>query len=172
MKHSVVILVFVFVAIAGCTKDEDVRTSGTDTIDNLRYQSTTWFTYGFLFSTAKLVSTEATPKPDITVDTASVPRPNAYLQGSVNSSFFKYGSYNDEASAMAAFNDLKQVDATQWEDWANPIMKNDIWIFRSTDEKYTKIRIVDLKQQKLQGVPVTEVTFQWVHQPDGSLMFP
>ena len=172
MKHSAGIILIVILALAGCKKENDARTSGTDTIDNLRYLSTTWYTYGFSFSTAKLVSTEATPKPDITIDTAFAQRPNAYLQGSINSSFYKYGAYNDEASAIAAFDALKQVNVTAWEDWANPVSVNDIWIFKSTGEKYTKIRIVNLKQEKIQGVTVTEVTFQWVHQPDGSLTFP
>lgn len=172
MKQSLLIISLILI-FAGCKKDEDYRTTGTDTIDNLRYMSTTFFTYGFLFSTGKLVSTEATPKPDIVVDTMRTSvRPNIYIQGSVNSGFFKYGEYPDEATAIATFDALNTFTAGNWEDWANPVIPNQIWIYRSNDRKYTKFRIVSTEQRSEQGVPVTEVTFQWTHQPDGSQIFP
>lgn len=171
MKQLTYITLALVIILAGCKEDEKFRTSGTDTIDNVRYKSTTWFTYGFSFSTGKLVSTE-TSQPDITVDTSLTERPNVLLSGRAGTSFHKFGDYPDEASAKAAFEGLKTVTATTWEDWANPVLPHQVWIFRSSLEKYTKIRIVNIVQRKEQGIPLTELTFQWVHQPDGSLIFP
>ena len=172
MKQLIYTVLASLLLITACKKDEKVRTSGTDTIDNIRHKSSTFYVYGFSFSTADKISSEATPKPDIIVDTNNTPRPNIYLQGSINSSFYKYGTYPDESSAIAAFDALKSFNAASWEDWANPVRVNEIWIFRSNDEKYTKIRIVNTAQRNEQGIPVAEITFQWVHQPDGSLIFP
>lgn len=172
MKQLGYSLLFIIVILSGCKKDVRVRTTGTDTIDNVRHLTTTWFTYGFSFSTGKLISTETTPKPDITVDTLTTARPNVYLQGSINTFFAKIGDYPDENSAKAAFDGLKSVSVTNWQDWANPILPNQVWVFKSGSDLYTKFRIITIIQRRDQGIPVTEITFQWVHQPDGSLTFP
>jgi hypothetical protein len=172
MKQLSYTILLIIVILAGCKKDVQVRTTGTDTIDNVRHMSTTWFTYGFSFSTGKLVSTETTPKPDITVDTLTAARPNVYLQGSINTFFSKIGDYPDENSARAAFDGLKTINVTNWVDWANPILPNQVWVFKSGSDLYTKFRIITIVQRRDQGIPVTEITFQWVHQPDASLIFP
>lgn len=173
MKKSVIIITAALFILVSCTKEEPVRTSGTDKIDNIRYRSTTFYIFGFTFSSGQLVSTETTPGPDITVDTVSSPPYRAIFQtSSLRPSFNRAGDFPDAGTAKAAFDNLKTVTATTWQDLADPVLPNQIWIFRSGSEKYTKIRIVSIERSTNDGVPVVEVTFEWVHQPDGSLTFP
>jgi hypothetical protein len=65
MKKSVYLIAAGLLIHASCTKEEPSRRTGTDSIDNIRYMSTTYFLYGFTFSSGQLVSTEAAPGPDI-----------------------------------------------------------------------------------------------------------
>ena len=173
MKRIVFISV-VFLILTGCTKKEPTRTSGIDTIDNITYVSSTYYNYGFSFSGAKLISTETTPKPDITlfVNNESV-TPRLTLQSdNLNPSFYKVGDFADVTAAQSAFDNLKTVAVTQWQEMADPVNDNQVWIYRSGAETYTKIRIVSTVNEKRTGIDYGECTFQWVYQPDGSLTFP
>ena len=175
MKRLFFTLISTIILLVACKKEVTVRPYGTDTIDNIVHQNVTWFYYGFSFSQAKLVSTESTPGPDIVlylnkddVSSRVTLQANNFLP-----SFFKIGEYANEDEAKKAFDNLKTVPAPQqWLAMADPIAPNQVWIYRSNDEKYTKLRIVDIKSKELQGVPYEECTFQWVHQPDGSVNFP
>lgn len=160
--------------LAGCTKKEATRTSGTDTIDNITYFSTTYFNYGFSFSGAKLVSTNINPGPDITiyvnVDNVT---PRLTLQSNnLKPSFYKVGEFADVATAQSAFDNLKSVSVTQWYDMADSVNANEIWIYKSGTDDYTKFRIISTVNETRQSVAYGECTFQWVYQPDGSLTFP
>lgn len=174
MKRIVFILLAIFSILTGCTKKEPTRTSGIDTIDNITYFSTTYYIYGFSFSGAKLVSTNLNPGPDISifvnVDNIT---PRLTLQtNNLKPSFFKVNDFPDEATAKTAFDNLKTVSSTQWQDMADPINANQVWIYRSGTDKYTKFRIVSTINETRQSIPYGECTFQWVFQPDGSLTFP
>ena len=176
MKIQVFILLAIFSILTGCTKKEPTRSSGIDTIDNITYFSstTTYYNYGFLFSGAKLVATTITPGPDITifvnVDNVT---PTLTLQtNNQNPSFFKVGDYADATTAQAAFDGLKTVSATQWQYMADPLNDNQVWIYKSGNNNYAKIRIVSTINETRQSVPYGECTFQWVYQPDGSSTFP
>jgi hypothetical protein len=168
------LFLLLFQGLISCTKVEDTRTSGTDTIDNTTYQSTTYYVYGFSFSQAKQVSTMKNPGPDITiyVNQDNTPFRLTLQSNNLNPSFFRIGDYADEAAAKTAFDNLKTVPAAQWTDMADPIAPNQVWIYRSGDEKYAKIRIVSTKNEVRQLIPYGECTFQWVFQPDGSTTFP
>ena len=89
-----------------------------------------------------------------------------------NPSFFKIGDYPDETTAQAAFDNLKTVSVTQWQDMADPINTNQVWVYKSGTNNYAKIRIVSTINETRQSVPYGECTFQWVYQPDGSSTFP
>ena len=173
MKRTIFILP-VFLLLFACTKDEPARTSGTDTIDNIIYYSTQYFSYGFSFSEGKQVSQILIPTSDITL---VVNKDNAtprltFQSNNFKPSFFKVGDYPDEASAKAAFDNLKTVSVTVWTDMADPVNTNQVWIYRSGTDTYTKIRIVSTVNEKREGIDYGECTFQWVYQPDGSLTFP
>ena len=161
--------------LQGCTKKEPTRTSGTDTIDNITYFSTTYYNYGFSFSGAKLVSTNLNPGPDITIYVAQDNSGTARLTlqtNNLNPSFFKVGDFADATTAQAAFDNLKTVSVSQWTDMADPIAANQVWIYRSGKGTYTKFRIVSTVNETRQSIPYGECTFQWVYQPDGTTTFP
>ena len=174
MKRILFILLAILSVLSGCTKKEPTRTSGIDTIDNITYFSTTYYQYGFSFSSASLVSTNLNPGPDITIyvniDNAT---PRLTLQSNnLKPSFYKVGDFPDVSSAQSAFDNLKTVSVSQWQDMADPINANQVWIYKSGTEHYSKIRIVSTVNETRQGVAYGECSFQWVYQPDGSLTFP
>lgn len=174
MKRIVFILLAIFSILQGCTKKEPTHTSGIDTIDNITYFSTTYFVYGFSFSKAKLVPTYPSPGPEITlyvnIDNLT---PRLTLQAeNLKPSFYKVGDFPDETAAKSAFDNLKTVSVSQWQDMADPLNANQVWIFRSGTDNYTKFRIISTVNEPRQGVAYGECTFQWVYQSDGSLTFP
>lgn len=182
MKQLLKILLLLVVVLAGCKKEEDVPTSGTQTIDNTTHMSSTYYIYGFTFSTGQTVPTTSTPGPDIAVY-VNTDNPNAaprlYLAANnLRPSFSKAGDYPDQSAAKTAFDNLKSITATQWTDLADPILPNQVWIYRSGQDTYSKFRIISTVVDKRNNpeldrlVDFGEITFEWVHQPDGSLMFP
>ena len=101
---------------------------------------------------------------------------NLILQANnLNNSFYKAGEFADATSAQQAFKNLTSLPVPQsadWTEWAYSIKPNQVWIYRSGTEHYSKFRIISTKSQT--GVPrdFAECTFEWVYQPDGSLTFP
>jgi hypothetical protein len=174
MKKTLFIFLAILLILPACTKKESTRTSGTDTIDNITYYSTTYYYYGFSFSRAKLVSTESVPGPDITiyVNIVNTDTTLTLQANNLNPSFYLVGEYADEASAITAFDNLKTFSVTTWQDMAEPVKPNQVWIYRSGSESYTKFRIVSTVNEKKDNTAYGECTFQWVHQPDGTATFP
>jgi hypothetical protein len=175
MNRIVFVSVVIFSIFTGCTKKEPTRTSGIDTIDNITYFSTTYYNYAFSFLGAKLVSTDITHGWDISIFVTSdnSGTPKLTLQANnLKPSFFKVGDFQDEAVAKTAFDNLKTVSVTQWLDMADPIVANQVWIYRSGTDIYTKFRIISTVNETRQSVAYGECTFQWVIQPDGSSTFP
>ena len=175
MKKMVFIFLSLFSILTGCTKKEPTRTSGIDTIDNTTHFATTYFQYGFSFAGANLVATYPGPGPDITLvvnfNDAGTPRLTLQSENML-ASFYKAGEFADETAAKSAFDNLKTVSISQWLDTADPVMPNQVWIYRSGTEHYTKFRIISSINETRQTVPYGEITFQWVYQPDGSSTFP
>jgi hypothetical protein len=174
MKKISYILLVILAVISGCTKTEPTRTSGIDTIDNITYQSTTYYVYGFLFSQAKLVATTTTPGPDIIiyVNQDSPPARLTLQANNLKPSFFKVGDFADEGAAKSAFDNLKTVSVSQWEDMADPIEVNQVWLYRTGNDCYAKIRIISTVNETRQGIAYGECSFQWVYQSDGTSTFP
>jgi hypothetical protein len=175
MKKIVIVLAVLVLILFSCTKKAATRTSGIDTIDNITYFSTTYYNYAFSFTTAQLVSTNVNHGWDISlfvnIENANAPRVTLQADN-LNPSFYKVGDYADEASAITAFDNLKTVSVTQWQDMADPVNPNQVWIYRSGSEYYTKIRIVSTVNEPRSGIAYGECKFQWVYQPDGSSTFP
>jgi len=174
MKKIIYFLILFLTSLSACTKVENTPTSGTSTIDNIIYQSTTYYVYGFSFSKANLVSTIENPGPDILlyVNSTSVPARLTLQADNLKPSFYKVGDYADAAAAISVFNNLKTVSVSQWSDMADPVNANQVWIYRTGSERYAKIRIISTLNEIRQTLPYGECTFQWVYQPDGSLTFP
>jgi len=173
MKSTSFIFLALFSFLAACTKVEPTPTSGTNTIDNTTYQTTTYFVYGFSFSKAKLVATYPDPGPDITVyvNIDNLPYRLTLQSNTPKPSFYKVGDYADEDAAKSAFNNLKTVTVSLWQDMADPITANQVWIYRSGADKYAKIRIISTINELRQLINYGECSFQWVYQPDGTLTF-
>ena len=161
--------------LLSCKKDDIQINSGTVKINNDGYfnpEFETYFVYGFLFSEAKLVSTLDTPPPDITIDNDGT-LANLILQtNNYKNSFYKIGEFADAVSAGQAFNNLISPIASQWVVWADSIKPNQIWLYRSGTEHYSKIRIVNTVSMDSIPRDYAECIFDWVYQPDGSLTFP
>jgi hypothetical protein len=174
MKQYLIILLIFLLSLSSCEEEVKVRSSGTDTIDNITYQSTTYYVYGFSFSQGKLVSTIGQPGPDIVVfvNKDNTPFRLTLQANNLKPSFYKVGDYPDESSAKAAFDNLKTFTATQWADMADPIAANQIWIYRSNADTYSKFRIISTVNEIRQTIAYGECTFQWVYQPDGTTTFP
>ena len=174
MKRSFFILLIILSILSGCRKDNSPRTSGIDTINNTTYETTTYYTFGFSFSKATKVSTLDSPGWDIIiyVNNDNLVSRLILQANNLENSFYKIGDYPAAASAVSAFNNLKTVGAYQWEGMADPINANQVWVYRTGNEQYAKIRIVSTKNEIRNNLQYGECTFEWLYQPDGSLTFP
>ena len=174
MKRLLFIIFLATIVFSGCTKDETPSLSGTVTIDNKIYQSTTYYAYGFSFSKAKKVSTLETPGPDVTlfVITGDPDNRLTFQVSNLNPSFYKLGDYPDAQSASEAFDNLATVGDYQWTEMADPVIANQVWVYRTGTETYAKIRIISTVNEIRDELPFGACTFEWVYQPDGSKTFP
>jgi hypothetical protein len=175
MKSRLVVILFLSLFFTGCDdpdKPGNTKTSGNETINNSLFGTGPYYAMGFNFSKAELVPSSSSPKPDVTIGFDDL---NAIFYLSTESGlngFFKIGEYASEAAAIYAFDNLTAFSVSDWAEWANPVRPNQIWIYRSADEHYAKIRIISTSYQDLDPRDYAECTFEWVYQPDGSLTFP
>jgi hypothetical protein len=174
MKKVVLILMSFVILMHSCTEREDeIPTSGTVTLDNkLAFNpiSQDYYAYGFLFSKAEKVTSNDTPPPDIIVDGDGT---SIFFQANnFRNSFYKSGEYTDEASAKEAFENLTEVNVTQWLGMATPLKPNQVWIYRSGTEHYAKLRIISTVSEVRNNLDYAECTFEWVYQPDALSTFP
>lgn len=170
------ILIFSFLVLSYCKKDEIPPTSGTVTIDNTTTLGQTYYVYGFLFSEAKKVTTLGDPVDVITisaeVDINNVITRITFNANTYKESFFLFGEYSDATAASLAFNNLTSFSDPQWTDSPVTVKLNQIWLFRTTQNKYAKIRVISTVAEKRNNIPYAECTFEWEYQPDGTLTFP
>jgi hypothetical protein len=176
MKSSFIIILILSVFLSACKKNDAPSGTGTVTIDNILGGTdvTGYYSYGFLFSKAKKVSTIETPGPDVTlIVNADTPPGRLTLQANnLNPSFYKVGDYPDAQSAITAFNDLKTVGTYNYVEMADPISSNQVWVYRTGTPCYAKIRIISTILDNTKTPVYGECTFEWVYQPDGSTTFP
>jgi hypothetical protein len=174
MRKSFLFIILVSIVLNSCKKSDTLSPSGTVTIDNTTYQTTTYYVFGFSFSKAAKVSTLEDPGPDIIIYVRIDDPPNRLtLQANnYNPSFYKVGDYADAESASAAFENLKTVENFQWIEMADPISPNQVWVYKSGTPTYAKIRIISTVNETRNNLPYGECTFEWVYQSDGSTTFP
>jgi len=165
------VLLFLVLCAGSCRKDE-IPLSGTATIDNDLFGTGPYYAFGFSFALADKVPTSSKPFPDLIIDNDGT-TDNLILQANTfKNSFFLAGEYNDAPSASAAFDNLTEPVATNWVVWAFGIEPNQVWIIRTAEEKYAKIRIISTVSELRENRNYAECTFEWVFQPDGTLSFP
>ena len=178
MKKVYLIILLLFSIMSGCKKDNKPGLSGTVTIDNKLYGTTTYYALGFTFSTAKKTSTLNVPPADITIDgfTFTVNNKDSivldFYADNFLPSFFNYGTYPDGSAASTAFKNLTSFSPPQWTDLGDNVNENQIWLFRTSANKYAKIRVISTVRGTGPIKPVAECTFEWAYQPDGTPTFP
>ena len=172
-------IVMIAVMASACSKDKDaVPVSGTVTLSSKSIESGgTFYIQGYTFSTASFTRTTSTPKPDITLlhetDLAGDYVRSYFAAFTFLPSFRLYGEYGTAIEAEAAFDALTTVSGgAAWLETGDGLAINQIWIVRTAEEKYAKIRIISLEVLSAVSPVNSECKFEWVFQPDGTTTFP
>jgi hypothetical protein len=175
MKKYILILFLIVLLMPSCKKQTDNPVSGTVTINNILKmdpKTQDYYSMGFLFSAGKIVSSHDTPPPDINIINDGSPGNLILEANNLENSFYKVGQYPGAASAKNIFDALTAPVVTQWVVWADSIKPDQVWLYKSGNEHYTKIRIISASSDFSNSKNYSECTFEWVYQPDGSLTFP
>ena len=174
MKLRLISALAVMLLLTGCD-GKNGPTSGTVTLTNELYGSGPYYALGFSFTEAKSVSTLTEPYDiDIKAGSLSAGGPTeAFLSANtLEPSFALKGEYGSESAASSAFKALTTVGTVSYIDMAAPLKINQLWVVRTKDEKYAKIRIIDVDLNTSESPAFASCKFEWVFQPDGSTQFP
>jgi hypothetical protein len=176
MNKILSIFIVLLITVTACKKDKN-NYSGTVTINNELSGTGPYYAYGFSVPTGEKVSTLNNPLDVIALfvdfDVDFTVRKIYMSVNNFKNSFSKYGEYSSATGASDAFKNLKSFDEPQWTELADPVNPNQIWLFKSSEDKYAKIRIISTYSEKREGMPYpfAECTFEWVYQPDGTQSF-
>ncbi|HOK26256.1 MAG TPA: hypothetical protein P5320_03010 [Bacteroidales bacterium] len=179
MRPLFLFLVAVAVLLTGCRKEDKPVYSGIMTINNKRAGvSPTYYIEGFHVPTGKKVP-DLNNKLDIIsvlsdYDVNFNPLKIIFITNNFKNSFYRYGQYSDTKSAEDAFNALTEFTEPVWTEIGDSVRINQIWIYRTSDSRYAKLRIISTILEKRPDMqdPYAECTFEWVFQPDGTKTFP
>jgi hypothetical protein len=174
MKLQLIPALAVTLLLTGCG-GEDVPVSGTITVTNELFGSGPYYALGFSFAAADLVSTLTEPYDiDIKAGSLTTGGPTeAFLSANtLDPSFALKGEYGTESEAKSAFDALASVGAVSYIELAAPLRENQVWVVRTEDERYAKIRIIEVTLDLSGEDPYATCKFEWVFQPDGSKQFP
>lgn len=164
----------------GCKKDEpSIITSGTVTLTSTLVQEGSTYSYfGFSFEkggVSKYNPETSTEWPDIVIIPIQEPFcdvTGAFLDSpNIDNSFNLTAEFDDEISATDFFNNYKTVDVTNFIKLAKPILKYQVWTFKTGNKLFAKILITNVQAYIKISTPYAETTFKWVYQPDGSNEF-
>jgi hypothetical protein len=143
------------------------------TIDNVLYGTGPYYALGFSFTSAKKVSTLSSPLDVITINAFPGNFDKTFFSDeNFDNSFFLYGSYADATAATLAFKNLTTFNVTLWKATGDGVKADQIWLFRTSNSTYVKFRIISTVGEVRNNIPFVQCTFEWVHQPNGSLTFP
>jgi hypothetical protein len=175
MKIQLISVLVVMLLFSGCD-GTDGPSSGTVTLNNELYGSGPYYALGFSFAKAKAISTLSVPAPDITVQAGSLSTGGlveAFLStDTFEPAFALKGEYDSESTAVSAFKALASVGTVSYIELGAPLKNNQVWVVRTEDEKYAKIRIIEVTLNTTLSPPSASCKFEWVYQPDGSTTFP
>jgi hypothetical protein len=177
MKRVLGILLLIVLSLTGCKKHNAPRLSGTITLDNRAFGSS-FYGYGLSVTTGQKVSTLNNPLDVITIlvdaDVNNKVQRLYLATGNYKNSFYRYGQYTNATLASSAFKSLTTFTSPAWTETGDTIRPYQIWLYRTSDEKYAKLMITDTLTMKKTDMPFPygECTFEWVYQPNGTLTFP
>jgi hypothetical protein len=174
MKRQLLYILLTIIFFPGCddSKPGTVKTSGTVTIDNSLFGTGPYYAIGFNFASASKISSLSKPEPDVVLQLGESLDIFILQTGTGLNGFFLAGEYSDAESASLAFKNLTAPVVSEWAEWANPVKPNQVWVYRSADEHYAKIRIISTFSETRTSRDYAECEFEWEYQPDGSLTFP
>jgi hypothetical protein len=177
MKLWLIPALAVMLFFAGCGGD-DQQTSGTITLTNELYDGGSYYyALGLSFDEAKEVPTLPDAyRADITLMAGAVNSGGPVLpflsSNTLDPPFALVSNHLTAAESENAFNALKTVGNYTWIDLAAPISTNQIWVVKTRDAKYAKLRIVSLTLDTSVSPAFAACKLEWVWQPDGSATFP
>jgi hypothetical protein len=160
---------------SGCKKEENVKSYGLATIDNIIYGTTVYYALGFSFEEGKTLPSHEEPQPDITVhaitDNDGIVT-GAYLDTPVLvPPFALTGEFDNAEEASDFYDNLLQVGTPEWISTAWPVKENQVWIFKTKKGNYAKFRVISILLEMRGDTPYAQISFQWKLQPDGSTSF-
>ena len=176
------LLIIIPLLLFGCDDKNKTKTSGEATLNSeliFNNNTQTWTVPGFSFESGSVVlynPAGGQTIPDIFAIPESDAHNNvtgAYLDTqNTFSSFAKVGEFSTIGEAQDFFNNYKQVDVSSFVGSANPVLENQVWVFKTRNEKYAKLLIVKVDAYLKDTDPFAEVVFKWAYQPDGSKILP
>jgi hypothetical protein len=176
MKKLIPGIIVLLLLHSGCEGGKDKPLSGTVTVTSELFGTGPYFSFGFSFALAEKVTTLSIPAPDVSVEAAVIPGNSDFVPvfsaNTLRPSFGLKGEYASENEAIAAFNSMTDAGTPAWSDMGEPLKANQVWVIRTGDTKYAKIRITAVSLEMTGDGPIARCTFQWVYQPDGSTVFP
>lgn len=177
MRLRLIPVLAVILLLAGCGKD-DQKPSGTITLTSELYDAGSYYyALGLSFDEAEAVPTLPDQyRADITVQAGPVTTGGpvvAFLNGNtLNPSFALIGTYGSESDAKTAFDGLKSVGTLTYVDLAAPLADNQVWVVKTRDFKYAKVRIIEVVLNTTADPDFASCMLEWVWQPDGTATFP
>lgn len=174
------LVLFLIISVSACQKKNRVPTSGEATINSDRILSGSAYSIqGFSFATGSVIlynPGSPTNIPDLFV------LPIADTQGNATGAYFdspnQYESFSlvntleNADEALQFFNSYLTVDVSDYTSLANPLLINQVWVFKTNSGNFAKLLILRILNQVKDATPYAEVRFKWVYQPDGSTKFP
>jgi hypothetical protein len=177
MKRIYLAIVILSLFIPGCKKNVNPLYSGTITINNKAVDQN-YSVYGFSVPTGQKILNLYNQQDVIIIqsdfDIDYTVRKLYFVVNNLTNSFFRFGQYSDEPAASQAFKSLTSFTSPIWTELGDSVKANQIWLFRTSSEKYAKFRIISTLTEKRPDMPFpyAECTLEWVYQPDGSQKFP
>lgn len=176
MKNTFIFLLLVSLFLS-CKKEEnEVKTSGEVILSSeILGSEPIYYVEGFLFSEAKKIKyyNTSTPIPDLVLENN--------IQGEIsganltspqnNEAFYKAGEFENLSEAETFYLNLNNVGAASFSATASSISANQVYIFKSRENKYAKILIKDYNVFQGLFSKYVEITTVWMYQPNGETTF-
>lgn len=175
MKRWFIPALAAMIVLTGCGRDDE-KNSGTITLTNELFGTTVYYSMGLSFKEAGAISSLTTPGPDLFLEAGSLaegsPVEPFLSANTLEPSYAFMGEYLTESEAVNAFVALTDASSLLFIDLAAPLRKNQIWVVRTRDNKFAKIRIIEVVLDTAANPDFASCSLEWVWKPDGSATFP